>query len=123
MTRDNVVIYAVNKTIDCGMTGSVERRESVAELQAFANTRRANQAAALKDATATEISSGEVRGAQMLRFAVTGVLPSNNRKYTYEETILVGTTEIAITRVWCYSHNFDANVTALRRLAESPTGM
>lgn len=123
MTRNNVVIHAINKTIDCGMTGTVERREAVSDVMAFAKTRRANQAAQLKDAAVTDIVMTEANGIQNVRFAVTGLLASNNQKYTYEDTLLVGKTEIAITRVWCYSHNFEAHNTALRKLSDSPTGM
>ena len=61
MVSNGGSIYALNKSIDAGVLVSVANREGVADLIAYATSRRANQENRLLNPQSTEVVRSEVR--------------------------------------------------------------
>jgi hypothetical protein len=115
------VFDALNRTLDIGMVVIPMQRDGVADLMAFALTRRANQADRLKDATFTDVIHIQVAGRYAARYSVTGTY--NNLKITYVTTFIEGRDQIVIVNAWAGATNAQQQMSVLESLAGTVSGI
>jgi hypothetical protein len=115
------IFNATNRNLDIGMAVIPLSHEGVADLTAFAQTRRASQTDRLKDATSTEVTRVEVGGHKAARYTVTGT--SNNLKITYVTTFIEGRKQIVIVSAWTGATNAQRQMALLEGLADTVAGI
>jgi hypothetical protein len=115
------VFDALNRTLDIGVAVIPMRREGVADLMAFALTRRANQTDRLKDATSTDAIRLQVSGRNAVRYSVTGTF--NNLRITYVTTFIEGRDQIVMVNAWAGATNAVQQLTVLESLAATVSGI
>jgi hypothetical protein len=116
------IFYAVNGTLDIGVTVIPQRNDGVTDLTAYASTRRAREADALKDATWTEVARLEIGGHHAAQFKVTGTT-SSNLKVTYVSTFIEGHDQIVFVNAWSGATNALQQMTVLESLAATVSGI
>jgi hypothetical protein len=116
------VFYAINGTLDIGVTVIPQRNDGVADLTAYASTRRAREADALKDATWTDVARLEIGGHHAAQFKVTGTT-SSNLKVTYVSTFIEGHDQIVFVNAWSGATNAIQQMTVLESLAATVSGI
>ena len=116
-----VITHALNRTLDAGVLLSAAKREGISDMLTFAQTKRSNQASRLTEPTQSDITEFTIKDKRAFRFAVTGSY--NSRKFTYQMTIVEGTTEIALVNAWASPNIFDQQVETLSKLSEFVTGL
>jgi hypothetical protein len=121
MKGQGAVLFALNRTLDVGVMVFPVRHEGVTDLTAFAQTKRANQADRLKEATFTEITRLEVGGHHAARYGATGTY--NNVKITYVTTLIEGHDLIVIVNAWAGATNAQQQMPVLEGLADAVSGI
>ncbi len=116
------VFYAINGTLDIGMTVIPLRHEGVTDLIAFATTKRASESDALRDATSSEVTTLKIGGHNAAQFKVTGMM-SGNIKVTYVTTFIEGHDQIVIVNAWTGATNALQQMTMLESLAGTVSGI
>jgi hypothetical protein len=116
------VFFAVNGTLDIGVTVIPLRHDGVTDLTAFASTRRANESGALKNATWTEVTRIEIGGRNAAQFRVTGTT-STNMKVTFVSTFIEGHDQIVFVNAWSGATNALQQMSVLESLAATVSGI
>jgi hypothetical protein len=116
------VFYAINGTLDIGVTVIPLRHEGVTDLTAYASTRRAREADALKEATWSEVTLLEIGGRNAARFRVSGTT-SSNFKITYVSTFIEGHDQIVFVNAWSGATNALQQMTVLESLGATVSGI
>jgi hypothetical protein len=116
------VFYAINGTLDIGVTVIPLRHEGVTDLTAYASTRRAREADTLKDATWSEVTRIDIGGRNAAQFSVTGTT-SGNVKITYVSTFIEGHDQIVFVNAWTGATNALQQMTVLESLAGMVSGI
>jgi hypothetical protein len=114
-------LYAVNRTLDIGMSVMPVPHEGVTDLTAFASTKKAAQVDRLKDGTSSEVTRLEVGGRNAVRYSVTGTY--KNLKITYVTTLIEGQDLIVIVNAWAGATNAQQQMTVLESLAATVSGI
>lgn len=115
-------VLAENKSIDALVLVSVANREGVADLMAYAASRRADQESRLLNPQSTEIVRSEINGHMALSFEVSGYV-RGGLKITYLYTIIVGSKQLVAVNAWTKSIDFVQNKSKLEALASNLTGL
>jgi hypothetical protein len=115
------VCYAINGTLDIGVAVIPLRHEGVADLAAFAATRRASESDTLKDATWSEVTRVEIGGRNAAQFRVTGM--SGKLKITFVSTFIEGRDQIVLVNAWTGASNAVQQMTLLESLAAIVSGI
>ena len=113
-------LYAVNRTLDIGMSVMPVTHEGVTDLTAFASTKKAAQVDRLKDGTSTEVARLEVGSRNAVRYSVTGTY--KNLKITYVTTLIEGHDLIVIVNAWA-GQPTRQQMTVLESLAATVSGI
>jgi hypothetical protein len=121
MKNQGAVFFALNRTLDLGVMVSPVRHDGITDLTAFAQTKRANQADRLKEATFTEVTRLEVGGHNAVRYSATGTY--NNVKITYVTTLIEGHDLIVIVNAWAGATNAQQHMPVLEGLADAVSGI
>jgi hypothetical protein len=115
------IFFALNHTLDIGFAVTPVRHEGISDLMAFAQSRRANQADRLKDATYTDVTPLVVKGLAAVRYTVTGTF--NSVKATFVVTLIDGRDEIVIVNAWAGASNAQLQMAVLESLADAVSGI
>lgn len=121
MKRQGVTFYALNRTLDAGVLIILVSREGITDLPTFAQTKRANQADRLKDASFTEVTPLQVTGHSAARYTASGTY--NNVKITYVTTLIEGRQEIVIVNAYAGATNAQKQMALLAGLADAVSGI
>lgn len=116
------VFYAINGTLDIGMTVIPLPHEGVTDLTAFATTKRASESDVLKDATSSEVTTLKIGGHNAVRFRVTGTT-SSGIKITFVSTLIEGNDQIVFVNAWAGATNALQQMTMLESLAGTVSGI
>jgi len=114
-------LYAVNRTLDIGMSVMPVPHEGVTDLTAFAWTKKAAQVDRLTDGASSEVARLEVGGRNAVRYSVTGTF--KNLKITYVTTLIEGHDLIVIVNAWAGATNAQQQMTVLESLAAAVSGI
>jgi len=121
MKGQGAALYALNRTLEVGVMVLPVRHEGITDLTAFAQTKRANQADRLKDATFTEVIHLQVGGRNAVRYTASGTY--NDMKLTYVTTLIEGHDLIVIVNAWAGATNAQQQITLLEGMADLVSGI
>jgi hypothetical protein len=115
------VLYAVDRTLDIAMLVIPVGHEGITDFNAYALTKRANQADRLKDASTSELTHLDVGGRNAIRYSATGIY--NNVKVTFVTTIIEGREQFVLITAWTGATNALQQMPLLESLGGTVSGI
>lgn len=119
---DRVLLFAINKTTESVIQLSTTKHSDIADMQAFAVSKRANQASRSQDAQSSEITQLVINGLPAWRYEVTGKIKSGIA-FTTLTTIFESNQEIVIVNIATTAARFPQQKESLLKIVDSLTGL
>jgi len=122
MKVNGIVLHARNQTLDAALFMSVIKRSGITDMTTFADTRRATQAANLREPSPSGVSLALINGLPAWRFSVSGKL-TTGQQMTYLQTIYESEKEVVVLNIWTSQGNFEKYRDHFIKIADSLTGL